>query len=47
MGLSLPCTMMNQPEKFYAQFLAWTLTLADTSKIASDFFAVCNNQSSS
>lgn len=29
-GQSLPCPVMNQPERGCAQFLAWTLTLADT-----------------
>lgn len=36
---------MTQPKQFCAPLLAWTLTLADTCKIASDFLEVSSNQS--
>lgn len=42
MGQSLLCTLMSQPKQFCAQLLAWTLTLADTCKIASKFSVGAN-----
>lgn len=43
-GSKPSCSMMNHPEQFCAQFLAWASTPADTCKIASNFPVGSNNQ---